>query len=311
VITTEDGRRRKGFYYNYSKRTVPGGREALVKTRLAGSGYAAVAAAALLLAIAAAATPDDLFLPGSPAARRVVVPDPPVLLGYVILVLGVGIAIAYLFVRVSIRAGGRSGTTRFRSLATLFVFLALWATFPGFQRAVTRVLESVTGERQQISENQPQERATPVERDPSQLYGYVLTSIVLVGLVVVAAALVALNRRTPVDEPSSPDPELLEQMEAGVDDLKGIADPRAAVIACYARLQTFATRGGVSSRRSDTPLELLQKLLVKEGVSGSAAADLTTLFEQAKFSHHRIDEKMRSRALKALTKLRDQLEMAR
>ena len=93
----------------------------------------------------------------------------------------------------------------------------------------------------------------------------------------------------------------------GIDDLRTIASPREAVIACYSRLQLFADRLGVR-RETDTPHELMERLVAGLKIPGRSVAVLTRLFERAKFSTHAIDEPMRTEALEALTDVRDELE---
>jgi hypothetical protein len=65
---------------------------------------------------------------------------------------------------------------------------------------------------------------------------------------------------------------------------------------------------GLPRRPSETPVEFLRRALTRLKASRSAAAQLTSLFEHAKFSQHPVDESMRHEALGALADLRSELE---
>ncbi len=100
---------------------------------------------------------------------------------------------------------------------------------------------------------------------------------------------------------------LREEVEAGIDDLTSIKDPRRAVIACYARMQGFLPTAGVASRPSDTPFEVVARVLERRNVAPGSITTLTESFERAKFSRHSIGEATRLEALAALRDIRDQL----
>lgn len=102
--------------------------------------------------------------------------------------------------------------------------------------------------------------------------------------------------------------QLVEELDAGVDDLRNIENPREAVIACYSRMERVVELAGVERRDSDTPFELLTRLLLRGDVSERSALRLTELFEEAKFSLRPIDETMRFDALEALLEVRAELQ---
>jgi hypothetical protein len=72
-------------------------------------------------------------------------------------------------------------------------------------------------------------------------------------------------------------------------------------------LQAFADRKEVRSV-TDTPNELMARLVGGLRISSRSISSLTRLFERAKFSTHEIDESMRIEALDSLTDVRDELE---
>jgi uncharacterized protein DUF4129 len=88
------------------------------------------------------------------------------------------------------------------------------------------------------------------------------------------------------------------------------ADPRAAVLAAYARMEAAFARVDLGRRASEAPREYLARLEAGLGGGRKPAERLTTLFERARFSPHAIDEPLRAEALDALTALRAELEAA-
>ena len=126
----------------------------------------------------------------------------------------------------------------------------------------------------------------------------VLLALVLAGAI---AGIVFLLARVKGEvAPPVPEDPLVEVLEGGMDDLRRISDPRRAVIACYARMERLMISSGIPRLPTDTPTEFLTRILQRRSISAARASQLTTLFERAKFSPHRIDEQMRQDALSAL-----------
>jgi hypothetical protein len=86
------------------------------------------------------------------------------------------------------------------------------------------------------------------------------------------------------------------------------ADPRAAVLAAYARMEAALASVGLARRPSDAPREYLARLEAELGGGRAPAARLTELFERARFSPHPVGEETRSEAIGALETLRAELE---
>lgn len=142
---------------------------------------------------------------------------------------------------------------------------------------------------------------------------------IVVWIVVACAAIGAVvaaflyRRRTqgapaPLADQASVGEELAASMTDAIDDLEAEPDPRRAVIAAYARMESVLARRGLRRRLSETPLEYLQRVLL--GLTGrqDAVARLTSLFERAKFSRGEIDGSMKQDAIGALRDLRDDLQ---
>jgi hypothetical protein len=96
-------------------------------------------------------------------------------------------------------------------------------------------------------------------------------------------------------------------LDDALDDLRSETDVRRAVIAAYARMEGALAAHGLPRRRSEAPLEYLERALVRLRASAVGVRRLTDLFEWAKFSHHDVDAAMRDEAVDALAAVRDEL----
>lgn len=132
----------------------------------------------------------------------------------------------------------------------------------------------------------------------------------VVGGVLLVAAVVAATRKPLEETLDVASPEVLTV--AGVLDdllaeLERSPDPRQVVIGAYARMEQALARDGTPRRRSEAPLEYLQRALERLQVSSRSVARLTDLFAEARFSPHEIDETMSSEAKAALRDVRGEL----
>lgn len=93
-------------------------------------------------------------------------------------------------------------------------------------------------------------------------------------------------------------------VEAALEPLRDPADPRSAVIAAYARMETVLAERALGRRTPEAPREYLARVLGEGGMPEHSLTTLTDLFEEARFSRHQIPESAPGRAL-------DELEQAR
>jgi hypothetical protein len=129
---------------------------------------------------------------------------------------------------------------------------------------------------------------------------------VAIGALLGALVLAFLYRRESVQARRRPaeDDALARAATAGINELEAEPDPRRAVIRCYAAMEGSLRESGAPRLTAETPVEYLDRLLGGLAAGAEAAARLTPLFEQAKFSRHEIDEEMRQEALEAVRSLR-------
>jgi hypothetical protein len=95
---------------------------------------------------------------------------------------------------------------------------------------------------------------------------------------------------------------------AAIGDLDAEPDARRAVIAAYARMEGVLGRHGLRRNPSETPVEYLGRILGGLTSRSDAVSRLTSLFEEAKFSRHEIDDPMKREAIDSLRAIRDDLQ---
>ncbi len=222
------------------------------------------------------------------------------------LVVSAALGIAVLGPIMRVRAGaGRSALragplTLSLSLLVPAAIIALYTT------------QGATGQRKVIAQPAPASHnklaGKPGERGADYTKGVAaLTAGIGAGVVGFAAlALVRARRRREAEiEPRA-------TVAAGARDAAAAAaipaDPRAAVLAAYARMETALASVGLARRPSDAPREYLARLEAGLGGGRAPAARLTELFERARFSPHPVGEDLREEAIGALETLRMQLE---
>ena len=92
--------------------------------------------------------------------------------------------------------------------------------------------------------------------------------------------------------------------EVGLDALRREPDPRRAIIAAYAAMERSLSGAGLGRHHWEAPIEYLRRVLAEALGAREDVQTLTHLFELAKFSHHPVDEQMRSAAIGALERIR-------
>jgi Domain of unknown function (DUF4129) len=91
---------------------------------------------------------------------------------------------------------------------------------------------------------------------------------------------------------------------AAVDPLRQPADPRAAVIEAYARMEQVLAEQELGRRKPEAPREYLGRVLREQGMPERPLTTLTALFEEARFSLHPIPQSAPRRALSELENAR-------
>jgi hypothetical protein len=135
-----------------------------------------------------------------------------------------------------------------------------------------------------------------------------------IGALLAAAAIAAVvvsrrKRRAGSADSAEALAGLRQALDDAIEDLRREPDPRRAVVAAYARMEQALSVYGLPRRPAEAPYEYLGRV-AKELEAEESVADLTELFELAKFSEHSVDEAMRGHAIAALSAVRDEVRMA-
>ena len=93
-------------------------------------------------------------------------------------------------------------------------------------------------------------------------------------------------------------------VEAALKPLRDSTDPRAAVIAAYARMEQVLAERQLGRRTPEAPREYLARVLREQGMPARSLATLPALFEEARFSQHVIPQSAPGRALSELENAR-------
>lgn len=164
----------------------------------------------------------------------------------------------------------------------------------------------------------PQVAAPKPGRAPKPGHGLVDARVVTTGVIVaVVLTLLAIaavywwdRKHRPKIEPLDVRDEeddlavLARAIDDALADLAAEPDPRRAVIMAYARMERALREQGVARRSWETPTEYLDRVLRQLGARAASVDRLTELFQQAKFSHHPVDDAMKRAAIEALEQVR-------
>jgi hypothetical protein len=101
-----------------------------------------------------------------------------------------------------------------------------------------------------------------------------------------------------------------EAVDAALAPLREPADPRAAVIEAYARMEYVLAERELGRRTPEAPREYLRRVTCEQGMPEESLTTLTALFEEARFSRHPIPESAPRRAASELKTARAALAAA-
>lgn len=146
-----------------------------------------------------------------------------------------------------------------------------------------------------------------------------VVAAVIVGIVVVVRRLGPWARTE--REPSETGGELAPELSAaehasravrsGLDDLAAPgSDPRGVVIGCWLALERAAAAVGLARRDTDSPTDLVTRLLTGADVPGHVLGDLAALYRAARYAPDEVSESSRDAARQALTDVAQALERA-
>ncbi|MGE2835287.1 DUF4129 domain-containing protein [Mycobacterium sp. SMC-4] len=162
----------------------------------------------------------------------------------------------------------------------------------------------------------------PARGGSDSLFGYVLAATIAMVLLSIVAGFRGRPRGTAAQLPAADDvgpapvrsggPDLARAAELGLAEIGDRSrDPREAIIACYAAMETELEKSpSTSPQASDTPSEVLARAVARRVLRADNAAELVDLFEEARFSRHVMTEQHRDEALQALRAVQRELQGA-
>lgn len=163
-----------------------------------------------------------------------------------------------------------------------------------------------------------EEARSMVRQVHSPTAGYAVFTAVMVvygGMAVLAGwvllesfAFWRLRSQTPSEEPQRR--QVRRAVQAGLRALHDHSEPRAAIIACYARLEHLLEDYGVPVAQHLTPQEYLKSVLQELELPLDILTALVELFELARYSLHPLEDADRLRAIGYLENLQHHLQGA-
>ena len=140
---------------------------------------------------------------------------------------------------------------------------------------------------------------------------YVLIAVLLLAAIMACGLVIARRRPSwPAlsDEIDDDDGASLRQaVESGRAALRAVDEARAAIIACYLAMEGSLATAGTARAAAETPDELLARATGSGLLYGPAAAALTALFYEARFSTHPLPETAKTDATVALDEISAEL----
>jgi hypothetical protein len=128
----------------------------------------------------------------------------------------------------------------------------------------------------------------------------VVAIVMITALIAYIVSMVLAARKLLGDEEDHRKAHARRAVDDAISSIIRGDDPRSVVIRCYNDMCLIVLGKGVKGFRPLTPGEFKVKIKEELGVIGSSVDQLTSLFEEARYSQHQIGSEHRDRALEAL-----------
>ncbi|MGH3737446.1 MAG: DUF4129 domain-containing protein [Micromonosporaceae bacterium] len=217
------------------------------------------------------------------------------------------------------------------AVGLLFAVVAVLAAIT--DPSVSKVPVPSVGDEERGVGRPPSELVSPPEHTPAEpsawsssglTLGMFLAGLLLLVLVGVILSMVwgelrdrmsmrpVLRARRDPDEQRRRVAQVKEAVQAGIEELSVTGtDPRSAVIACWLRLEHAAGEAGTPRLASDTPAELVARMLAAHQVSAPVLDRLAAVYRQARYAPAEVGEPMRAEAQQALRQVYAELSRPR
>jgi Domain of unknown function (DUF4129) len=139
--------------------------------------------------------------------------------------------------------------------------------------------------------------------------GVFLAAAIFAALLVIAMVVRSHATLRPPHRPTTPPRrEAIVVVDDALQDLRLGSEVRQVILECFRRFCALLGRRGIPDQDNLTPRELEGLAVSRLQVPAEAAASLTFLFEEARYSEHALGEADRRRAVESLETLRAALE---
>ncbi len=140
--------------------------------------------------------------------------------------------------------------------------------------------------------------------------------LIIIGLLLVIIAIIAVTPKIislirsgnkESEEQSSIEKDLSDSVDKAIKDLKKGKDTRSTIIRCYQKMCFILEDYGVIYDKYMTPREFEYNAIHNLNLSKDTIDDLTSIFEEARYSSHSLKKSQRKEALKNLKLLRKEI----
>ncbi len=137
---------------------------------------------------------------------------------------------------------------------------------------------------------------------------YVVLAVIAVFLGVITGKILMSFYARRTQKVESQGEELLRKMDTAIRKLGEGGDINEVIIRCYEEMCKVLRKSGVKDRDYFTPREFENAIISQMDINPGPVGRLTSLFEEAKYSSHPIDNSKRRDAISALKELKREVE---
>lgn len=133
--------------------------------------------------------------------------------------------------------------------------------------------------------------------------------LIIIGVFITIPKIVSYirSKKEVEEETSEIEQDLSQSVDRAIKDLKKGKDTRSTIIRCYQKMCFILEDYGVTYDRYMTPREFENNAVLNLNFSRSTISELTTIFEEARYSPHSLTESQRKAALKNLKSLKEEI----
>ena len=148
---------------------------------------------------------------------------------------------------------------------------------------------------------------TATEGPGAALYAVAGMGLLLISLIVVAVVRTMISPKP--EKTESQTEELMKKIDAAMKDLQKGGEVQEIIIRCYRQMCRILSKGSkMHGDESMTPREFERAVVSQTGIDERPVSELTSLFEEARYSTHPIDNSKRKQALSALRQVKSEME---